>query len=88
MKEKEIFGELLSKQFEIGDIVEWSKWNSEKEEWSYNYGIVTNTKSEIKSNRLVSICTVMPMQGDKSEIDHFSLSLRLISKRGPENVED
>lgn len=88
MDQKEIFGELSSEQFEIGDIVEWSRWDSENEQWSYNYGIVTNTKNEIKSNRLVSICTVMPMQGDKTEIDHFSLSLRLVSKTGGSNVED
>mgnify|MGYP006897515922 CR=1 FL=1 len=27
MDQKEIFGELSSEQFEIGDIVEWSRWD-------------------------------------------------------------
>tara|TARA_R110000851_G_scaffold327759_2_gene497683 strand:+ start:72 stop:338 length:267 start_codon:yes stop_codon:yes gene_type:complete len=80
MNEKEVFGEISSKQFEIGDIVEWSTWNIYKNTWDHNYGFVISIKNEIRSNRLVSISTVVPLAGDKAELEHFSLSLRLVSK--------
>ena len=86
MKIKDNFGEELSKDFSIGDIVEWSSWNEISQDWEYNYGIITQIKNEIRSNRLVSITSVVPLQGPKKEIEHFSLSLRLVSKSGEENV--
>ncbi len=86
MKKKDDFGNIVSKQFSIGDIVEWSSWNEEKEDWEHNYGIITDVKNEIRHNRLVSITTVVPLQGPKKEIEHFSLSLRLVSKGNKENV--
>ena len=86
MKEKDNFGSLSSKDFSVGDIVEWSTWNEEELNWNYNYGIITEIKNEIHSNRLVSISTVSPLSGDKIEIQHFSMSLRLISKSGDSNA--
>jgi len=85
MNEKYSFGAVASKNFSIGDIVEWSSWNEEIEDWDPNYGIVTDIKNEIRHNRLVSITTVVPLQGLKKEIEHFSLSLRLVSKTKDEN---
>ena len=86
MKQKDNFGATSAKKFSIGDIVEWSSWSEEKENWEYNYGIITDIKNEIRSNRLVSISVVSPLQGPQREIEHFSLSLRLVSKTGDDNV--
>ncbi len=80
MKEKEVFGEISSKAFEVGDIVEWSTWSIDKSRWDYKYGFIVCIRNEIRSNRLVSISTVVPLAGDKAELEHFSLSLRLVSK--------
>jgi len=80
MKKKLDFGELTSNEFNIGDIVEWSNWNAAEEEWDLNYGIVTSLKNEIKDNRLVSVSKVVPLSDPLTEIDFFTLSLRLISK--------
>ena len=45
--------------------------------------------ADIRSNRLVSVCKVLPLSGDRSEVEHFTLSLRLVSKTGElENVRD
>jgi hypothetical protein len=33
MQEKSNFGEIASKNIKIGDIVAWSKWDSEDSEW-------------------------------------------------------
>ena len=87
MKIKDNFGEELSKDFSIGDIVEWSSWNEISQDWEYNYGIITEIKNELRSNRLVSISKVTPLQGPKKEIEHFSLSLRLVSKTGENSVK-
>jgi hypothetical protein len=79
MNEKLKFGELLAKSLDVGDIVEWSKWNSDLDKWDIHYGIITSVKNEIKSNRLVSISKVMPLNMPAYEIEFFTLSLRLVS---------
>ena len=80
MNEKEKFGELIAKSFDIGDIVEWSTWNREVDDWDSHYGIVIDIKNEIRSGRLVSISTVKPVNDNFSEIDFFTASLKLVSK--------
>ena len=78
---KEDFGSLVSKDFKIGDIVEWSVWNSDGHKWNYLYGVVTRLVNEMKSNRLVSIATVLPLSGSRVELELFTMSLRLVSRK-------
>ena len=73
MDEKPSFGELSSEALEVGDLVEWSTWNSDK---------------EIRTNRMVSISKVMPMGGNHIELEHFSLSLRLVSRSQENSYDD
>ena len=80
MDEKDNFGELTAKIFDIGDIVEWSTWDAELDNWNSHYGLVINIKNEIRSGRLVSISTVKPVNDTAAEIDFFTVSLKLISK--------
>jgi hypothetical protein len=88
MNEKDKFGELIAKIFDIGDIVEWSTWNRDVEDWNSHYGIVIDIKNEIKSGRLVSISTVKPIEDNMAEIDFFTASLKLVSKSNPtENIQ-
>jgi len=87
MDEKKAFGEANAEKLNIGDIVEWSTWDQFSDCWIYNYGIITEIKNEIRSNRMVSISRVLPLNGDRTESEHFTLSLRLVSKTGEfENV--
>ena len=86
MDEKDNFGELSSKTFDIGDIVEWSTWNRNIDDWDSHYGIVIDIKNEIKSGRLASISTVKPVNDNSIEIDFFTASLKLISKSNPEET--
>jgi hypothetical protein len=86
MIEKDKFGELLSYNLSVGDIVEWSKWNAEKNDWDMHYGIITSVKNEIKSNRLVSISRVLPLNNITNEIEFFTLSLRLVSPNTREHT--
>ena len=80
MEIKKSYGELSSEEFKLGDIVEWSKWDSNLEIWKTYYGVVTKIQSKIISNRLVSISTVLPVESGKDEQEFFSLSLRLVSR--------
>lgn len=73
------FGELASEDLAIGDIVEWSKWNSEINRFETHYGVLLETKNELKSNRIVSISRVMPLNSPQAEIEFFTLSLKPIS---------
>ena len=79
MERKESFGAMLAKSLNIGDLVQWSRWNSEEGDWEPHYGIISAIKTEIKANRLVSISKVVPIQDQTSELEFFTLSLRLIS---------
>jgi hypothetical protein len=79
MNEKESFGQISSKDFKIGDIVEWSIWDPNKEKWKLQYGVLMEVKNEIRVNRLVSIATVVPLQGAKTELEFFAMSLRIVS---------
>lgn len=74
------FGEIASDAFEIGDIVEWTTWNRKLIEWESHYGILVSLKNEIRSNRLVSISKVMPLNGYGPEMEFFTLSLKLVSR--------
>tara|TARA_R110002020_G_scaffold379268_1_gene590431 strand:- start:713 stop:991 length:279 start_codon:yes stop_codon:yes gene_type:complete len=80
------FGEAAAENLSIGDIVEWSRWNVEDNTWDMYYGIITSVKNEIKSNRLVSISTVLPLEGSSVEMEFFTLSLRLVSAAKKEEL--
>jgi hypothetical protein len=86
MNEKDNFGELSAKVFDIGDIVEWCTWNRTENNWDPHYGIIIDIKNEIRSGRLVSISTVKPVNDTVIEIDFFSASLKLISKSNSEKT--
>ena len=79
MTDEGVFGSIAAQTLSIGDMVEWSRWNTNKKEWDMHYGIITDVSNEIRSNRLVSICKVMPLNNTNSELEFFTLSLRLIS---------
>ena len=79
MDKKNAFGELHLKLFKIGDIVEWSSLCDYEEKWIQNYGVITELKNELRHNRLVSISKVLPVNSN-IEVEHFTMSLRLVSK--------
>jgi hypothetical protein len=88
MNEKDKFGELTADIFDIGDIVEWSTWNRDADDWVFHYGMIIDIKNEIRSGRLVSISSVKPLTNNFTEIDFFTASLRLISKSNTTEMPD
>tara|TARA_Y100000593_G_C4288166_1_gene326757 strand:- start:159 stop:425 length:267 start_codon:yes stop_codon:yes gene_type:complete len=79
MNEKISFGEASAKDFSIGDIVEWTTWDSDADAWKRNYGILISIQNEIRSNRLVSISRVVPLHARSTELEFFTMSLRMVS---------
>ena len=71
MKEKHNFGHLAADNLEIGDIVAWSKWSDEEEDWGEHMGILLEVRNEIKSNRFVSVAKVMPLDNHNTELEFF-----------------
>jgi len=86
MNEKKKFGELAAEGLGVGDIVEWSAWNGAEAEWDVKYGIITAIKNEIKGGRLVSVSSVVPLNGPKLEVEFFTLSLRPVSQPNREKI--
>jgi hypothetical protein len=82
MKEKTNFGELRASELSVGDIVSWSKWNSNKESWDKSVGVLLGVRNEMRGNRLVSISKVMPINNPEffGELEFFTLSLKLVSR--------
>ena len=80
MDEKPSFGSLSADELKVGDIVEWSKWNSENQAWTANYGVIMEIKNQIKGNRMISVTIVLPLAGSESEMEFFTPSLKLVSR--------
>ena len=79
MEEKNNFGEIASKNIKIGDIVAWSRWNSDESDWKEHLGVVLEVKNSIISNRMVCVTLVMPLKEPKIPVELFTFSLKLIS---------
>tara|TARA_R110002020_G_scaffold32729_4_gene100348 strand:- start:1161 stop:1430 length:270 start_codon:yes stop_codon:yes gene_type:complete len=78
MNEKEQFGELAADEFNVGDIVQWTTWDKTSENWNINYGVLVKLENTIRSNRMVSIATVKPLNEQFEEKELFTLSLKLV----------
>jgi hypothetical protein len=79
MEKTNNFGELAAQNIKIGDIVAWTKWNSDNSEWEQHLGVVLEVKNTIVSNRMVCISTVLPMKEPKEPLELFTFSLKLVS---------
>ena len=79
MEKTDDFGDLISKNLKVGDIVAWSTWNSENSNWLQHLGVVLEIKSTILSNRMVCISVVLPLKEPKTPLELFTFSLKLVS---------
>jgi|TARA_Y100000310_G_C20641426_1_gene794147 hypothetical protein len=85
MKEKHKFGHLSAENLEIGDIVAWSRWSDDDDDWREHMGILLEIRNEIKANRFVSVSKVMPLDSQNAELEFFTLTLRLVSRSKKES---
>ena len=79
MEKTDDFGELVSKNLKVGDIVAWSTWNSEDSDWMRHLGVILEVKNTILSNRMVCISVVLPLKEPKIPLELFTFSLKLVS---------
>jgi hypothetical protein len=86
MEEKSNFGEITSENINIGDIVAWSKWNSEKMDWERLFGVVLEVRNNILSNRMVCMTLVLPLKEPKIPVELFTFSLKLVSSGAKKEV--
>ena len=85
MKQEKEFGYSAAEQLKVGDIVSWSKFSEESNDWIEHFGILVNVQNEIRSNRLVSISRVIPLDDSSNELSFFTITLRLVSQTSKEN---
>ena len=86
MEEKSNFGEITSENINIGDIVAWSKWNSDKMDWERLFGVVLEVRNNILSNRMVCMTLVLPLKEPKIPVELFTFSLKLVSSGAEKEV--
>jgi len=76
MTKGSIFGALQSEKLNIGDMVEWTRWDEASKKWSSNYGILIKIENKLKSNRIVSVSTVKPITEPHQVVELFTISLQ------------
>jgi hypothetical protein len=86
MDEKSNFGEVASENIKVGDIVAWSKWDSQELDWKQLLGVVLEVKNTILSNRMVCVTLVMPLKDPKIPLELFTFSLKLVSSGAKKEV--
>jgi|TARA_B100000886_G_C20397840_1_gene481206 hypothetical protein len=79
MDNKGPFGSGIAEEFEIGDIVEWSKWDIDLEEWVSSYGILVSMENKVVADRLISISTIKPLnEKDNKLLELFTIYLKRV----------
>ena len=86
MKKTNDFGDLVSKNLKVGDIVAWSTWSSENSDWLRHLGVILEVKSTILSNRMVCISVVLPLKEPRIPLELFTFSLKLVSAADEKEV--
>jgi len=86
MKKTNDFGDLVSKNLKVGDIVAWSTWSSENSDWLRHLGVILEVKSTILSNRMVCISVVLPLKEPKIPLELSTFSLKLVSAADEKEV--
>jgi len=79
MEEKNNFGELAAENIKTGDIVSWTKWDSDESDWIQHLGVVLEVKNTIFSDRMVCVTIVMPMKEPRIPVELFTFSLKVVS---------
>ena len=80
ISDKKKFGELTGENFEIGDIVEWTTWSEQYNDWVPQYGVLLSIENQIKANRIISVSKVKPINEQHAELEFFTLTLKLVNK--------
>ena len=80
MEQKKEFGSFNADALQIGDIVAWSRWSEVLNDWVEHMGVLVSIQNEVKSNRMVSTSTVVPLDDNCKELTFFTFTLRFVSQ--------
>ena len=79
MEKKEPFGQTYAKRLDIGDLVEWSEWSIDHNQYEKSIGKLTELSVESISGRLVSMAHITDINKSKT-YKVFTINLKVISK--------
>ena len=85
MKQEKEFGHSAAERLQVGDIVSWSKFSENANDWVEYFGILVDIQNEMRSNRLVSISRMIPLDDSSLELSFFTITLKLVSQTSKEN---
>ena len=85
MQQKKQFGSFKAEELQLGDIVAWSRWSEEANDWVEYIGVLVSIQNEVHSNRFVSVSKVIPLDNNSKELSFFTFTLRLVSQTSKEN---
>ena len=77
---EEPFGIKSMERLDVGDLVQWSKWDDNKKTYDEKFGIVVSINEEVRGSRMVSVARVVPLSDTATERVFFTMSLKLVSK--------
>ncbi len=72
------FGHSVAEKLQVGDIVSWSKYSEETNDWIDHIGILVKIDNQIRDNRMVSVSSVLPIEDQSTELEFFTFTLRLV----------
>lgn len=85
MKQEIEFGHSSADILNVGDIVSWSKYCSDANDWVEHFGILVSIENQVRAERLVSVSRVIPLDNSAQELEFFTITLRLVSQTSKEN---
>ena len=85
MQQKKQFGAFIAEELQVGDIVAWSRWSEQINDWVEHIGVLVSIQNEVHSSRFVSVSKVIPLDDNSKELSFFTFTLRLVSQTSKEN---
>ncbi len=77
------FGSLFTDEFSVGDMVYWTCWDVEEQQFGMQVGFLLRTRQVLKGGRSVLYSDVVPVKNPNDPIEVLTFSLRLVSSVEP-----
>lgn len=76
------FGDLRTNEFEVGDMVYWTCWDVDQQQFGMQMGFLLRTRQVQKGGRSVLYSDVVPVKKPNDPVEVLTFSLRLASSGG------
>lgn len=78
------FGDLATDGLRVGDMVCWTCWDVDRQQFRMRVGFLLKTRKVWKGGRSVLYSDVVPVKSPNDPEEVLTFSLRLASSAGPE----